>query len=106
MSVAPRGRDAVAIILAIGVATAVNIITLAVLLDALLSEGPGLSENATQILTGAFGAILGVLGSFVGYHAGVAAADDAHERAAVDIANARAEASTLPVEPPDAAEAP
>jgi hypothetical protein len=44
----------------------------AVLYDAIRSEGPGLSENATQILTGAFGGIIGVLGSYLGYRAGAA----------------------------------
>lgn len=72
----PAGRDAVALVLAIGVAMAVNTITVAVLLDALLSEGPGLSDNATQVLTGAFGGVLGVLAAHLGYRAGVTSADD------------------------------
>lgn len=63
-------KDWVAVILAVGVATALNIIVVAVLLDALLSNGPGLSENATQILTGAFGGMLGVLGAYLGYRVG------------------------------------
>lgn len=66
-------RDWTAFILAIGLATAVNIVTLAALWDAIRSEGPGLSENATQILTTAFGGIVGVLGSYLGFKAGVAA---------------------------------
>jgi hypothetical protein len=65
-------RDVVAIIVAIGLATAVNVLTAAVLYDAIFSAGPGLSENATQILTGAFGGMIGLLGSFVGYRAGAA----------------------------------
>lgn len=60
----------VAVILAVGIATAVNLITVAVLYDAIFSQGPGLSENATQILTTAFGGIIGVLGSYIGYRAG------------------------------------
>jgi hypothetical protein len=65
-----RLRDWVALTLAVGLATAVNIIVIAVLYDAVRSEGPGLSENATQIITGAFGGMIGVLGSYLGYRAG------------------------------------
>jgi len=65
-----KGRDAVALVLTIGIATAVNLITFAVLYDAIFSKGPGLSDNATQILTTAFGGIIGVLGSYVGFRAG------------------------------------
>lgn len=67
------GREWVALILAAGLATAVNIVTLAALWDAIRSQGGGLSENATQILTTAFGGIIGVLGSYVGFRAGKAA---------------------------------
>ena len=63
-------RDLVAITLAVGVVLALNVITAAVLVDALVSEGPGLSENATQLLTGAFGGIIGVIGGYLGYRAG------------------------------------
>lgn len=66
----PARRDLVALILATGLALALNVIVGAVLYDAIHSAGPGLSENATQILTGAFGGIVGVLGSYVGYRAG------------------------------------
>lgn len=69
MSNGGKGKDWVAIILAVGIATALNSITLGVLYDAIVSQVSGLSENATQILTGAFGGILGVLGSYVGYQA-------------------------------------
>ncbi len=71
-----RARDAVGIILAVGLATAVNAVTLATLIDALRSQGPGLSENATQVLTGAFGGIIGILGAYVGFRAGERKADD------------------------------
>jgi hypothetical protein len=54
-----------------------NLIVAAVLYDAIFSEGPGLSENATQILTGTFGGIIGVLGSYIGYRAGAASAPPA-----------------------------
>jgi len=60
----------VAFALAIALGLAVVIITVGVLYDAIFSEGPGLSDNATQILTAAFGGIIGVLGSYVGFRAG------------------------------------
>jgi hypothetical protein len=65
-----RGRETVAILLAVGIATAVNLITFATLYDAIFSAGPGLSDNATQILTTAFGGIIGVLGSYIGFKVG------------------------------------
>src|SRR5262245_31304887 len=74
------GRQWVAIILAVGIATAINLITFAVLYDAIFSAGPGLSENATQILTTAFGGIIGVLGAYLGFRAGRAESED-EERA-------------------------
>jgi len=71
--VTPEPRSAaagwVAVILAVALGLALNLIVGAVLYDAIFSEGPGLSENATQILTGAFGGIIGVLGSYIGYRA-------------------------------------
>jgi hypothetical protein len=71
--VASHGRDWVAVILAIGLATAINSITFAALYEAIFKTGSsGLSENATQILTGGFGAIAGILGGYVGFRAGVA----------------------------------
>lgn len=63
-------RDWVAVILAAGLAIAVNTITVAVLWDAIASAGPGLSENATQVLVTAFGGIIGVLGAYLGFKAG------------------------------------
>ena len=63
------GRDWVAIILAIGIATAINLLMFAVLWDALFSNEAGLSENATQVIIAAFGGIIGVLGSFIGFKA-------------------------------------
>lgn len=74
-----RGRDWVAIILAIGIATAINLITFAVLYDAIFSHESGLSENATQVLTTAFAGMVGVLGGYVGVRAG-RAQDDREER--------------------------
>lgn len=60
----------VALVLAIGIATAINAITIAVLIDALKDpEKAGLSENAVQVLTTAFSGVFGVLGAYVGYRA-------------------------------------
>ena len=61
-----RGRTLVAIILAVTVGVAIVVFSIAVLWDALKSPTPGLSENATQVLTGAFGAILGALAVYLG----------------------------------------
>lgn len=66
-------RDLVAVILALGLVASLFAIVVAVLYDAIASQGPGLSENATQILTGAFGGIIGLLGGYLGYKAGRAA---------------------------------
>jgi hypothetical protein len=72
-----RARDWVAIILAIGTTTAVNLVIIAVLVDAFYpAEGSGLSENATQIITGAVGGMIGVLGSYLGFRAGEGRRDD------------------------------
>ncbi len=62
-------RDLVAIILAVGLCLAVNSVTFAVLYDAIFSAGPGLSDNATQLLTTAFGGIVGILGAYLGFKA-------------------------------------
>jgi hypothetical protein len=81
-----RPREWVAIIMAIGLSTAVNAITVAVLIDALYSQqAAGLSENATQILTTAFGGMIGVLGSYIGYRS-ARAGIDADQQNAVELA--------------------
>lgn len=64
-------RDRVAIVLAVGLAVAINVLTVAIVADAFFSPIPGLSENGTQILTTAFGGIIGVLGSYIGYRTGL-----------------------------------
>ena len=71
-----RARDLAVVILAAGLVAALNIIVIAVLYDAIASSDSGLSENATQILTGWGGGIIGILGSFLGYRAGTDAAHD------------------------------
>jgi len=71
-----RGKDWVAMTLAVGIATAVNAITVTVLWDAIHSAGPGLSDNATQVMVAAFGGIIGVLGSYIGFRAGAQSTRD------------------------------
>jgi hypothetical protein len=70
----PRRRQAfdyVAIILAAGISVALNVITTAMMVMVTLrlavGNATGLGENATQILTGWGGGIIGVLGAYVGY---------------------------------------
>lgn len=64
-------RDWIALTLAIGLCTALNTLTLALLYDALVnSDHAGLSENGTQVLTGWGGGIVGILGAVFGYRAG------------------------------------
>ena len=73
MTTAPRvpSKDWIALILAIGLATAMNMFTFAVLYDALTQpDQSGLSENATQVLTGWGGGVIGILGAVFGYRAG------------------------------------
>lgn len=65
-----HARAWVPIILAVGVSTAINLICFGVLWDALRSDTPGLSENATQLLTAALTGMLGVLGAYIGFRAG------------------------------------
>ena len=62
----PEGREVVATVLAIGLATAVNLLLLGVVWDAVRSDTPGLSENATQVIIAAFTGMTGVLGGYVG----------------------------------------
>ena len=56
----------VALVLAGGVAVALNIITCAVMLAAFMGRVE-LSANSTQLLTGWGGGIIGVLGSYIGF---------------------------------------
>ena len=80
----PSGKDWVALTLAAGIVVALTLITVGVVYDAIASQGPGLSENATQILTGAFGGIIGVLGSYIGYRAGTDRRDNGEPPAGGD----------------------
>jgi hypothetical protein len=64
----PSGGS-VAFILAISLGIAFNMFTLAVLYTAVDNDAP-LSENATQVLTGWGGGIVGILGAYIGYRIG------------------------------------
>lgn len=62
------GSEIVAFALAMGISTALNVITFAVVWEAITHPSTaGLSENATQVLTGWGGGMIGVLGAYVGY---------------------------------------
>lgn len=64
-------RDWIAFTLAVGLCTALNMITVAILYDAINDPAQaGISENAVQILTGWGGGIIGILGAVFGYRAG------------------------------------
>jgi hypothetical protein len=65
-------RDTVALIIAVAIGTAMNCFTFAVLYDAITSQGPGLSANAAQVLTGWGGGMIGLLGAYIGFKAGSA----------------------------------
>jgi hypothetical protein len=73
-----RLRDWAALLLAVAICTAVNLVTIGVLYDAIRSPKPGvaLSDNATQLLQTALGGIIGVLGAYLGFRAGHAAGED------------------------------
>ena len=60
----------VALVLAGSLGLAFNIFCFAVLYTAVTSDAP-LSENATQVLTGWGGGIIGVIGAYIGYRVGV-----------------------------------
>jgi hypothetical protein len=72
----PRGRvversgaEIVGIILALGIAGALNIVTFALVYDVVTSNAATapLSENTTQVLTGWGGGMLAVLAAYIGY---------------------------------------
>jgi hypothetical protein len=65
-----RGSYIVAVVLAVGVALALNLLTFAVMFETVFSVNRGISDNATEILTGWGGGIIGVIGAVVGYNAG------------------------------------
>ena len=59
-----------ALALAVGIVLAVNFVAFGVVYDAVTSSGPGLSDNATQVLTSAFAGGFGVIGSYIGFRYG------------------------------------
>jgi Co/Zn/Cd efflux system component len=67
-----RSAHTVAVILAAGMAVALNVVTVSLLYVALLRLGnpaqvQGISERGTVLLTGWGGGIIGVLGAYIGY---------------------------------------
>ena len=86
-------RDAIALVLAIGIAVALNLIVIETGVAAISRSDYTISENATQILTGWGGGIIGILGAVFGYSAGAKAANDAG-------ANIGGGGVSAPVEPP------
>lgn len=64
-----RGTEWVVLVIAVGFALGFNVFCFAVLYVAIKSDAP-LSENATQVLTGWGGGMIGLLGGFVGYRVG------------------------------------
>jgi len=92
-------RDVVAVILAVGIATALNLITIGILYDAISDPAnAGISENATQILTGWGGGIVGILGAVFGYEAGRSTAPD--DRRSVDGGGAPSSSPDAPGDAP------
>ena len=90
-------RDWVPLLLAIGLATALNLITAMALWEAIFKTGQaGLSENATQILTTAFGGIIGVIGSYLGFRSG--AAQQQHRSSSPSAAPAAPRPEAAPVD--------
>jgi hypothetical protein len=73
MKTPTASREWVPVILAVGLSTALNVIVAGILYDAIRNPSQaGISENATQILTGWGGGVIGILGAVFGYHAGAA----------------------------------
>lgn len=69
----PQPADIVGVILALGMALALNIFIVAAALEAYANKITlpiGLSDNATQVLTGWGGGIIGVIGALVGFRVG------------------------------------
>jgi len=67
----PAAKDYVAIVLAVGFATAVNMITIAFVIVSVLEKVPeGLGENTTQVLITAFSGMIALLGGYIGYKVG------------------------------------
>ena len=74
----PTSGGSVALVLAVSLAIAFNVFTLAVLYTAIQNQ-TALSENATQVLTGWGGGIIGILGAYIGYRLGSTSSDDSED---------------------------
>ena len=72
---AAPARDWALVVLAFGLALAVNIMAVGILLDA-FENNEQLSDNAAQVLSTVFGGMIGILGSALGYRAGKAASSE------------------------------
>lgn len=57
------------VIVAIGLSTALNLITAAVLFYAFYNPSHTISDNAVQLLTGWGGGMIGIVGAYIGYRA-------------------------------------
>jgi hypothetical protein len=66
----PTTRDLVAVILAAGLATAVNLLVFALVWQTISDPSTVLSDESTQLLTIAFGGLIGLLGAVVGFRHG------------------------------------
>jgi hypothetical protein len=64
------GRDRVAVVLATGVAVAINLIIVGVVWGTLADTETGLSENSTHILTIALVGCIGLLAGYLGFKFG------------------------------------
>ena len=66
-----RGNtDAVVLVIALGLAVAVNLICAAALWSAIATD-TALSDNATQVIGAAIGGLVGILGGYVGFRANI-----------------------------------
>jgi hypothetical protein len=63
------GVDLIALVLAIGLSSAIILILVATMVQIVYNQRPEvtLSENATQVLTSAVGGLSGILGGYIGY---------------------------------------
>lgn len=65
-------RDLVALVLAIGLALGIVGMITSILINSVQNQAAApLSDNATQVLTAAFSGIIGALGAYMGFQAGV-----------------------------------
>jgi hypothetical protein len=72
-------KDWVAVIVAVGLSTALNVITAAVLFYAFYNHNHNLSDNAVQLLTGWGGGMIGIVGAYIGYRASPIITPPQHE---------------------------